>query len=380
MESKQIATSTGWISRRSVLRGLAGFLVGVGLEGCAQSLSSTPTVVPTTTSHPYGTVYYTYRGHADRIPSVAWSPDGKLIASGSLDRTAHIWAVNPVDHFHPVMYRGHTAGVQAVSWSPKGKHVASGSLDKTVQIWNPMSGEQIAVYRGHTDTVETLAWSPDGNFIASGSADGTVRLWDVASGQQRYVNHGHTGKVHTLAWSPDGRQIVSGASDRTVQIMDATNGNEIFTYRGHTGEVSSVSWSPDGKLIASGSWDKTVQVWDAVTGSLNYTYNGYNVQAARANPAAGVLPDLIFDVAWSHSGKRLLAVTQVYCGDICGIVISWDAHTRQNVSFFVDQPIFSIAWSPDDTRLAISIVVSTQGIEGTGSSPNDGAFVQISQA
>lgn len=380
MERKQIGASIRYPSRRSVLRGLTGLLISMGLEGCGQSLSAPATAVPSATPRPYGSVYYTYRGHTDRVLSVTWSPDGRYIASGSLDRTAQVWAVNAGAHFHPVLYRGHAAGVQAVAWSPKGSRVASGSLDKTVQVWDAMSAEQIAVYQGHTDTVETVVWSPDGKYIASGSSDGTMRLWDVASGEQVYVYRGHTGKVHSLAWSPDSRRIVSGASDKTVQIMDAATGNQLYTYHGHTDEVSSVSWSPDGKLIASGSFDKTVQVWDAATGSPVYTYRGYNVQAARANPAAGVLPDLVFDVAWSHNGKRLLAVTQVYCGDICGIVISWDALTQRNVSFFVDQPIFSIAWSPDDTRLAISIVASTQGLETFGTTPNDGAFVQISQA
>jgi WD40 repeat protein len=123
--------------------------------------------------------------------------------------------------------------------------------------------------------------------------------------------------VNSLVWSPDSQRVAFGASDKTVQILDATTGNHMYTYRGHTDKVSSVSWSPDGKLIVSGSWDKTVQVWDAATGVVVYIYRGYNVQAAQNNPAKGVLPDLIFDVAWSHNGKRIAAVTQVYCGDIC---------------------------------------------------------------
>ena len=156
--------------------------------------------------------------------------------------------------------------------------------------------------------------------------------------------------------------------------MDATTGNHIYTYRGHTDKVSSVSWSPDGKHIVSGSWDKTVQVWDAATGAVVYIYRGYNVQAAQNNPAKGVLPDLIFAVAWSHHGKRIAAVTQVYCGDICAVVLGWDAYTERNFSFYVDQPIFAMAWSPDDTRLVTSIVVSAQGFS------QNGYLVQISQA
>ncbi len=92
-----------------------------------------------------------------------------------------------------------------------------------------------------------------------------------------------------------------------------------------------------------------------------------------------LLPDLIFVVAWSHNGKRIAAVTQVYCGDLCGVVISWDAYTQRNFTSYLDVPVLAMAWSPDDTRLVNSIVVSTQGLPA-GGAPQDGNFAQISQA
>jgi WD40 repeat protein len=379
MVLKQTGALMGCPSRREVLRGLTGLMLTMSLEGCAQSLFSSSTAVPISTPRPRGSVFYTYRGHTNRVTTVAWSPNGKYIASGSLDQTVQVWATNPGDHFHPFIYRGHTAAVQTVAWSPESNRVVSGSVDKTVQVWDAFTGEHGAIYHGHTDIVQTVAWSPDGQSIASGSADGTVRMWDVATGKQKYVYRGHMASVNSVVWSPDSQQLASGASDNTVQIVDAMTGNHIYTYRGHADIVSSVSWSPDGKFIVSGSWDKTVQVWHAVTGALVYTYRGYNVQAAQTNPAKGVLPDLIFAVAWSHNGKRIAAVTQVYCGDICADVLSWDAYTQRNFAFYVDQPVFAIAWSPDDTRLVTSIVVSTQGLP-QGGSPKDGSFVQISQA
>ena len=318
-------------------------------------------------------------GHTDRITAVACSSNGKYIASGSLDKTVQVWGANPGDHLHPFIYRGHTAAVQAVDWSPESNRVVSGSLDKTVQVWDATTGEHVAVYYGHTDNVNAVAWSPDGRSIASGGADGTVRVWEVATGQQQYVYSGHRGSVTSLVWSPDSQRIASGASDRTVQIVDATIGKQSYTYRGHTDTVTSVSWSPDGKFIASGSLDKTVQVWDAAAGAAVYTYRGYNVQAAQANPTKGVLPDIIYAVAWSHHSKRIAAVTQVYCGDLCAVVLSWDATTGRNFAFYEDAPAFAMAWSPDDTRLALAIVVSTQGLP-KGGAPQDGSFVQIAQA
>ena len=381
MVRKQTGSLMGCPSRREVLRGLAGVILTMSLEGCAQSLFSSSVAVPDPTPRPQGSVLYTYRGHTGRITTVAWSPNGKYIASGSLDQTVQVWAANPNDHFPPFIYRGHTAGVQAVAWSPVSNRVVSGSIDKTVQVWDAITGEHVAIYHGHTDIVMAVAWSPDGRSIASGSADGTVRLWDVATSKQMYIYRGHLASVNSLVWSPDSQRIASGASDKTVQIVEAATGNHLYTYSGHTDKVSSVSWSPNGKLIVSGSWDKTVQVWDATSGALVYTYRGYNVQAAQTDPTKGVLPDLIFAVAWSHNGKRIAAVTQVYCGDICGVVLGWDAYTEHNFTFYLDAPVFAMAWSPDDTRLVTSIAVSTQGLPQGGSSKEvDGQFVQISQA
>src|SRR6266496_3752685 len=336
-EQTQTGALMGCPSRREVLRGLAGFMITMSLGGCAQSLSSSSTSVPIPTPRPRGSILYTYRGHTNRVTTVAWSPNGKYIASGSLDQTVQVWAANPGEHVQPFIYHGHTDGVQTVAWSPDSNRVVSGSIDKTVQVWDAISGEHVAIYRGHTGIVNTVAWSPDGKYIASGSEDGTVRLWDVATGKQKYVNRGHQASVNSIVWSPDSQRIASGASDKTVQILDAATGNNRYTYRGH------------------------------------------NVQAAQLNPTKGVLPDLIFAVAWSHNGKRIAAVTQVYCGDLCAVMLSWDAYTERNFSSYLDVPVLAMAWSPDDTRFVTSIVVSTQGLP-KGGAPQDGSFVQISQA
>ena len=364
-------------SRRSILRGLIGLLTTLGVEGCTQPFSSSSSAVLRPTTRPQGSVLYSYRGHSNRVTGVTWSPDGKYIASCSLDKTVQVWGANPNEHVVPFIYRGHTDSVQSVAWSPDGKRLVSCSLDKTVQVWDALTGEHRVLFQGHTNIVLTVAWSPDGRSLASGSADSTVRVWDVASGKQQYVYRGHTASINSLVWSPDSQYIASGSSDKTVHIIDAASGKRIYTYRGHSDTITSVSWSPAGTLIASGSWDKTVQVWHAFTGARVYSYHGYNVQAAKADATKGVLPDLIHTVAWSHNGKRIAAVTQVYCGDSCGVVVSWDASTEQHFSFYIELPVFALAWSPDDTRLATSVVVSTQGSTARGT---DGPYVQITQA
>ncbi len=161
-------------------------------------------------------------------------------------------------------YQGHTARVTAVAWSLRGNRIASGSLDKTVQVWDATTGSHVSTYRGHTDGVVAVAWSPDSQFVASGSLDKTAQVWQVAT--------------------------------------DA----HVTTYQGHTARINAVVWSPDGKYIASGSLDTTVQVWEATTGKVLYTYRGYNVGAAQSDPAKGVLPDLIFAVAWAPDDKRIV--------------------------------------------------------------------------
>jgi WD40 repeat protein len=186
--------------------------------------------------------------------------------------------------------------------------------------------------------------------------------------------------IETFIWMQrDITELVSGSSDKTVQILDAATGERLFTYRGHSDVVNSVSWAPDGKRLASGSRDKTVQVWEALTGKVAYIYDGYNVKVAQTNSSLGVLPDLIFVVAWSHNGKRLAAVTQVYCGDNCGVVVVWDADTERNVTFYIDTPIFALAWSPDDTRFVTTTDVTTQGTGpyAGGNDPEAGPYAQI---
>jgi WD40 repeat protein len=379
---RQAQCHTGYLSRRHFLQGLGGILLTLSLESCTQTIPSSSGVKPTPTPNTFGKVLSTYRRHTNRVTTVGWSPNGTYIASGSLDKTVQVWAANSNSALQPYVYRGHNDGVTTVFWSPDSQRVASGSLDKTVQMWDALDGQNAIVARGHTDAVNAVAWSPDGKLVASGSADGTVRLWDAATGEQRFVYRGFTQAVNTVCWSPNSQQVVAGSMDTTVQVLNAATGARVLTYRGHSGNVSSVSWSPDGSRIVSGSWDKTAQVWDATTGQHVYTYAGYNVQAARTNDTVGVLPDLILIVAWSPSGKRIAAVTQLYCGDNCGVVVTWDAATERNYKFYIDFPVFALVWSPDDTRFATATEVTTQGTgpNANESDPQAGDYVQITRA
>src|SRR6266487_7088454 len=126
-----------------------------------------------------GSTLYTYHGHHNGITAVAWSPDGKLIASASFDKTVQVW--NALTGQLYSVYRGHSNWLTAVAWSLDGKLIASAGFDKTVQIWDALTGRHILTYYGHSDVVTDVKWSPGGNSIASTSYDKTVRVWNIGT-------------------------------------------------------------------------------------------------------------------------------------------------------------------------------------------------------
>jgi hypothetical protein len=212
----------------------------------------------------------TLTGHTDWVNSVAFSPNGQFLASGSWDTTIKLWEVASGREVRTLT--GHTDWVLSVAFSPDGRLLASGSCGKfdshgnciqgEVKLWEVTSGREVRTLTGHTDWVNSVAFSPNGQFLASGSDDKTIKLWDVATGSLVRTLAGHSSIVTSVAFSPNGQFLASGSWDTTIKLWKVTNGMEVRTLTGHTGWVLSVAFSPDGQLLASGSGDKTIKLWD----------------------------------------------------------------------------------------------------------------------
>ena len=277
----------------------------------------------------------TLEGHTEEVASVAFSPDGTLLASGSWDDTVKLWDVATQERIANL----HTDGVWSVSFSPDGTTLASGSAG-TVILWDVRTGERIATLKGHTIVwrtntlpapVRSVSFSPDGATLASGSVDSTVKLWDVATKTEVATLQGHRDEVTSVAFSPDGTLLASGSWDNTVKLWDVATQERIATL-GHGADVNAVSFSPDGTLLASGLWDGTVKLWDMATreriATLDHHRGGGNA------------------VSFSPDGTLLAS------GSWDGTVKLWDVLIREEiVTFWHTDEITSMSFSPDGTTL-----------------------------
>ncbi|CAI7650582.1 unnamed protein product [Penicillium pancosmium] len=334
-----------------------------------------------------GTLQQTLGGHSVDVNTVAFSSDGQLLASGS--GNCGIWATRPEAYTVRIWnmasgklqkaLEGHLTDVNSVAFSPNGRLLASGSSDQTVRLWDPATGTLQQTLEGHS-AVHSVAFSPSGQLLASGSGkshseDNYVRLWDLATGALLQILQGHSGLVYSVAFSPDGRLLASGSGDKTVRLWDPAIDVVQQPISKHRNWKGPLSLSSDGNLLATVFNEKTIGLWDSVTGNLQRILEGHSnaisVIAFSPNscllasssydgttrlwdPVTGVLQHILMDHSISLTFSPNSRVLALIDPELESTIRLWDPvtgilqRTLEGRSFH----LHPIAFSPDTKLLA----------------------------
>jgi WD40 repeat protein len=297
------------------------------------------------------------RGHDGAVMAVAFSPDDRLLASGSADQTVKLWDTATGKEVRTL--KGHTARVTSLSFSPDGRRLVTGSADNTVRLWDTATGKEVLSLQGHESPVRSVAFCPDGRHVASGSDDKTVRIWDTTTGLAEIVFEQHHTGVRCVAFAPDGKRIgsISGgraggsqALDKQVRVSgefivwDPFTGN---SHRWEDGTWTSLAFSPDGRRAATAGFVSTVD--DPTVKSGKHIIQIWNLAGGQgADPSwSDAHGDTITQIAFSPDGRQLVS------SSLDESVTVWDVITgKQAFTFHEEAAALSAAFSPDGLRIA----------------------------
>jgi WD40 repeat protein len=286
------------------------------------------------------------KGHTALVYSLAFSPDGKLLATASFDNTIKFWAWPEGKESRTLT--GHTGNVYCIAFNKEGTTLASSSLDQSIRLWDVAEGKSIREIKGHTGIVDSVTFSPDGKMLASGSADKSVRLWNPEDGKEVKNLGTHANSVYSVAFSPDGKYLASGGADNLVKLWDVAGQKLHKELKGHTAAVTGVLFTPDSASVLSISQDRFLRQWDANEGTETRVL-GRKPEDGKGDdkPKVEPMPDDLYGIALARDGKAL--ATSGYAG----YLTVWDlaegkpTWTRKLKAFGA----YCVAFTPDGKAL-----------------------------